>query len=69
MTGTKGPAAVSGKPYDPHMAITCVPDAAAEANERIREFMAARSGRPLWADEAEEYEQLLATWAAAQMTA
>ncbi|WP_431999344.1 hypothetical protein [Streptomyces sioyaensis] len=51
------------------MAITCVPDAAAEANERIREFMAARSGRPLWADEAEEYEQLLATWAAAQMTA
>ncbi|MFG2400786.1 hypothetical protein [Streptomyces lydicus] len=46
------------------MATTCVPDAA-EANERIREFMAARAGRPLWAEEQAEYEQLLARWAAA----
>ncbi|MFE0192873.1 hypothetical protein [Streptomyces sp. NPDC059008] len=45
------------------MATTCVPDAA-EANERIRAFMAARTGRPLWPDEQDEYEQLLAAWAA-----
>ncbi|MEU9123389.1 hypothetical protein AB0C96_26565 [Streptomyces sp. NPDC048506] len=47
------------------MATTCVPDATAEANERIRAFMAARMGRPLWPDEQAEYEQLLAAWAAA----
>ncbi|MFI2184629.1 hypothetical protein [Streptomyces sioyaensis] len=47
------------------MATTCVPDATAEANEAIRRFMAARTGRPLWPDEAEEYERLLAAWAAA----
>ncbi|MGA5635095.1 hypothetical protein [Streptomyces lydicamycinicus] len=47
------------------MATTCAPLGAAEANERIRAFMAARAGRPLWADEQAEYEQLLAQWAAA----
>ncbi|WP_198535053.1 hypothetical protein [Streptomyces natalensis] len=48
------------------MAIPCVPDATDVANERIREFMAARAGRPLWPEEeAEEYEQLLAAWAEA----
>ncbi|WP_199812428.1 hypothetical protein [Streptomyces sp. NRRL S-337] len=47
------------------MAITCVPDATAEANEAIRRFMAARAGRPLWADEQDEYEQLLAAWVTA----
>ncbi|MEV7470283.1 hypothetical protein AB0O20_27820 [Streptomyces kronopolitis] len=48
------------------MATTCcVPDAAAEANEQIRQFMAARTGRPLWPEEQAEYEQLLNIWAAA----
>lgn len=47
------------------MAITCGPEAAAEANERIREFMAARAGRPLFEHEQAKYEQLLAAWAAA----
>ncbi|MFG2287261.1 hypothetical protein ACGFOU_14560 [Streptomyces sp. NPDC048595] len=47
------------------MATTCVPDATAEANERIRRFMAARTGRPLWPEEQDEYEQLLAAWATA----
>ncbi|MEU5209571.1 hypothetical protein [Streptomyces sp. NPDC020742] len=46
------------------MATTCVPDAA-EANERIRAFMVQRAGRPLWAEEQDEYERLLTTWAAA----
>ncbi|MFI9079106.1 hypothetical protein ACIGW8_21995 [Streptomyces sioyaensis] len=36
-----------------------------EANERIRRFMAARAGRPLWSDEQARYEQLLAEWSAA----
>ncbi|MCE4948918.1 MULTISPECIES: hypothetical protein [Streptomyces] len=45
------------------MTPTCVPDATAEANERIRAFMAARVGRPLWPEEQAEYEQLLTTWA------
>ncbi|AJC53533.1 hypothetical protein GZL_00929 [Streptomyces sp. 769] len=44
------------------MAPTCVPDATAEANERIRTFMAARVGRPLWPEEQAEYERLLAAW-------
>ncbi|MGY5132281.1 hypothetical protein ACWGJW_07680 [Streptomyces nigrescens] len=47
------------------MAAPCVPDAAAEANQAIREFMAARTGRGLWSDEQAEYERLLAAWAAA----
>lgn len=47
------------------MATPCVPDAAAEANEQIRTFMVQRAGRPLFADEQDEYEQLLAAWAAA----
>ncbi|MFH9248249.1 hypothetical protein ACH4LK_22810 [Streptomyces lydicus] len=47
------------------MATTCVPDATAEANRAIREFMAARTGRPLWPDEQDQYELLLAAWAAA----
>ncbi|MEU9125214.1 hypothetical protein AB0C96_36180 [Streptomyces sp. NPDC048506] len=47
------------------MAPTCVPDAIAEANRAIREFMAARIGRPLWPEEQDEYEQLLTAWAAA----
>jgi len=47
------------------MATTCVSDATAEANERIRAFMAARAGRPLWPEEQAEYEHLLARWAAA----
>lgn len=38
---------------------------AAEANERIRTFMAARSGRGLWPEEQAEYERLLEVWAAA----
>ncbi|GAA2309853.1 hypothetical protein OHT20_06555 [Streptomyces caniferus] len=46
------------------MATTCV-TGAASANEAIRQFMAARTGRPLWQDEAEEYERLLAAWASA----
>ncbi|MFH8679982.1 hypothetical protein [Streptomyces lydicus] len=46
------------------MATTCVPDATAEAHGAIREFMAARTGRPPWPDEQDEYELLLA-WAAA----
>lgn len=50
------------------MATSCVPDAIAQANEAIRRFMAARAGRPLWADEQAEYEQLLAAWAAAVRT-
>lgn len=51
------------------MATTCVPDATAEANEAIREFMAARTGRDLCADEQTEYERLLAAWAAASTAA
>ncbi|MFE0186911.1 MULTISPECIES: hypothetical protein [unclassified Streptomyces] len=47
------------------MAPHCVPDATAEANRAIRDFMAARIGRPLWPEEQDEYEHLLATWAAA----
>jgi hypothetical protein len=47
------------------MATPCVPDAAAEANDAIRRFMAARVGRPLWPEEQEEYEELLAAWAEA----
>ncbi|MET7795627.1 hypothetical protein [Streptomyces decoyicus] len=47
------------------MATPCVPDAVEGANEAIRVFMAARTGRPLWPDEAAEYERLLAAWAAA----
>lgn len=38
---------------------------AAELNEQIREFMRARTGRPLWQHEAAEYERLLEQWAAA----
>ncbi|MFE3648197.1 hypothetical protein ACFXPZ_25115 [Streptomyces sp. NPDC059101] len=45
------------------MATTCVPDATAEANARIRAFMAARAGRALWPEEQAEYEQLLTVWA------
>ncbi|MGW5115233.1 hypothetical protein ACWEQ8_07235 [Streptomyces noursei] len=44
------------------MATTCVSDATAEANARIRAFMAARAGRALWPEEQAEYEQLLAAW-------
>ncbi|MCZ1006317.1 hypothetical protein [Streptomyces lydicus] len=47
------------------MATPCVPDAAAEANQAIRTFMAERTGRPLWPEEQAQYEQLLAAWAAA----
>ncbi|MEU5016273.1 hypothetical protein AB0G60_02445 [Streptomyces angustmyceticus] len=47
------------------MATPCVPDASAEANKAIRRFMAARTGRPLTADEQDEYERLLAAWAEA----
>lgn len=47
------------------MATPCVPDAAAEANQQIRQFMAERAGRPLWPEEQAQYEQLLAAWAAA----
>lgn len=36
-----------------------------EANEAIRRFMAARSGRGLWPEEQAEYEALLEVWAAA----
>ncbi|MFI9081948.1 hypothetical protein ACIGW8_36850 [Streptomyces sioyaensis] len=46
------------------MASTCVSDAES-ANEAIRQSMAPRIGRPLWQDEAEEYERLLAAWGAA----
>jgi hypothetical protein len=56
---------VSNWPYDSRMATTCVPDAAAEANEQIRQFMAARTGRPLWPEEQDQYEQLLDTWSEA----
>ncbi len=52
-------------PYDARMATPCVPDAAAEANQAIRTFMAERTGRPLWPEEQAQYEQLLAAWAAA----
>ncbi|GAA2677978.1 hypothetical protein [Streptomyces lunalinharesii] len=45
------------------MATTCVPDATAEANARIRAFMAARAGRALRPEEQAEYEQLLTAWA------
>lgn len=45
------------------MATPCA--SAAEANRAIREFMAARTGRPLTADEQDEYERLLAAWAEA----
>ncbi|WP_199812813.1 hypothetical protein [Streptomyces sp. NRRL S-1813] len=51
------------------MATPCAPLCAAEANEAIRAFMAARTGRPLWSDEQTEYERLLAVWAAASATA
>ncbi|MFI5524970.1 hypothetical protein [Streptomyces platensis] len=44
------------------MATPVTPD---EANERIRRFMAERAGRPLWAEEQAEYEQLLDDWSAA----
>lgn len=47
------------------MATPCVRDAAAVANEAIRVFMVARAGRPLWPEEQDEYEQLLAAWAEA----
>lgn len=47
------------------MATPCIPDAAGEANEAIRAFMAERAGRPLFDAEAAEYEQLLTAWAAA----
>ncbi|WP_329143409.1 hypothetical protein OIU91_05850 [Streptomyces sp. NBC_01456] len=47
------------------MATPCATDAADVANEAIRRFMAARVGRPLWPEEQEEYEQLLAAWAEA----
>lgn len=46
------------------MATPCASDAA-EANERIREFMAARTRRPLAPEELDEYERLLAAWAEA----
>lgn len=36
-----------------------------EANEAIRRFMAARSGRGLWPEEQVVYEALLEAWAAA----
>ncbi|WP_413802321.1 hypothetical protein [Streptomyces iranensis] len=42
------------------------PCAAESANEAIRVFMRERAGRPLFADERAEYEQLLAAWAATQ---
>ncbi len=45
------------------MAPKSVPDAASEANERIRAFMAARASRALSPEEQAEYEQLLADWA------
>ncbi|MCZ1013931.1 hypothetical protein [Streptomyces noursei] len=49
------------------MLTSCVPDVldVAEANERIRVFMAARAGRSLWPEEQAEYERLLDAWAAA----
>lgn len=47
------------------MATPCVPDAVSKANEAIRAFMTARRDRPLWPEEQDEYEQLLATWAEA----
>ncbi|MFI9357068.1 hypothetical protein ACWGQL_19325 [Streptomyces lydicus] len=47
------------------MATTCVPDATAETHGAIRDFMAARTGRPLWPDEQDEHALLLAAWAAA----
>ncbi|WJY41712.1 hypothetical protein QT196_33135 [Streptomyces sp. P9-2B-2] len=51
------------------MATTCVSDATAESNRAMREFMAARTGRPLFAEEQDAYERLLAAWAAASATA
>ena len=36
------------------------------ANEAIRRFMAARTGRPLWPAERVEYGRLLAAWVEAQ---
>jgi hypothetical protein len=48
-----------------NMSTPCVPDPSAEANERIRAFMAARPGRPLWPEEQATYEELLAAWTAA----
>jgi hypothetical protein len=50
---------------------TCEPQptraltAAELVNEEIRAFMLARAGRPLFADEAAEYQRLLEEWAAA----
>lgn len=40
-------------------------DPVTEANEAIRAFMRLREGRPLFAEEQEEYRQLLDAWAAA----
>ena len=45
------------------MATPCA--SAAEANEAIRRFMSARTGRPLTPEEQGEYERLLAAWAEA----
>lgn len=36
-----------------------------EANERIRAFMVARAGRPLWPEERAVYERLLEDWVVA----
>lgn len=47
----------------PRRASVCI--TSSEANSAIREFMAARTGRPLLPEEAEEYEQLLTIWSAA----
>ncbi|MFE0378327.1 hypothetical protein ACFW1M_22715 [Streptomyces inhibens] len=44
------------------MATPGTPD---EANEAIRLFMQERAGRPLWAHEQAEYEELLDAWSAA----
>ncbi|MEU7162231.1 hypothetical protein AB0A98_38325 [Streptomyces chrestomyceticus] len=41
------------------------PRPVAEVNGEIRDFMAARAGRPLWPEEQAQYESLLAAWAAA----
>lgn len=41
-------------------------DAVAAANEAIRRFMTARTGRPLWPAERVEYGRLLGAWVEAQ---
>lgn len=38
-----------------------------EVNAEIAAFMRARLGRPLWPEEREEYERLLAAWSEAEL--